>query len=329
MIHGCGGCGIASAVLALILASFSREVRASESLPKPAHPKPVPAVQAIPLPDHQISFQRQGQEIARYDFDPALRRPFVFPVIGPSGRSLTRMGHPRDPESHSHHNSVWISHNDVNGVNFWSDRERGRIVHQRIERLEDSDAGAEVLTVNHWVEDDGKTLLEERRLTRVQPLAAKEWWLIIDLQLAATTAPVTLGKTPFGLIGVRMAKTIGVNDGGGLIRNSAEGVNEAGVFWKPARWVDYSGPIASRVSEGVTLMDHPANPNHPSVFHVRNDGWMGASLTFYGPRIVSPGQPLRLRYALYVHTGMPKTRLIERRWEEFSRMPLPDLAPKK
>ena len=35
----------------------------------------------------------------------------------------------------------------------------------------------------------------------------------------------------------------GVHDGGGTIRNSEGGVNEAGVFWKPARWCDYSGRI--------------------------------------------------------------------------------------
>ena len=92
-----------------------------------AQKQPVPFLQAVPLPNHEISFQRDGAEIARYYFGPDLNRPFVFPIIGPSGRSLTRMGHPRDPESHSHHNSVWVSHNDVNGVSFWDDRAKGRI----------------------------------------------------------------------------------------------------------------------------------------------------------------------------------------------------------
>src|SRR3989442_12790053 len=100
-------------------------------------PKPVPVMQAIPLAHDEVSFQRDGVEIARYVFGHDLNRPFVFPVIGPSGRSLTRMGHPHDPETHSHHNSVWISHRDVNGLNFWEDRGKARIVHKRIERLDD------------------------------------------------------------------------------------------------------------------------------------------------------------------------------------------------
>ena len=71
---------------------------------------------------------------------------------------------------------------------------------------------------------------------------------------------MTLGKTPFGPIGVRMAKTIGVTDGGGRILNSAGQRNEAEAFRKPARWVDYSGPITNEQTAGITLMDHPANP---------------------------------------------------------------------
>jgi len=115
-------------------------------------PKPVPVMQAIPLPHDEVSFQRDGVEIARYVFGKDLNRPFVFPIIGPSGRSLTRMGHPHDPETHSHHNSVWISHRDVNGVNFWEDRGTARIVEKRILGFDDSDQNASVWTENAWTD---------------------------------------------------------------------------------------------------------------------------------------------------------------------------------
>lgn len=296
-----------------------------------AEPKPVPRMQAIPLPDEQVSLLRDGRELARYHYGAGLRRPFVFPIVGPSGRSLTRMGHPHDPITHSHHNSVWVSHHDVNGVDFWGDhgKGKGRIVHQRIESFVDSDERAALTAVNAWIDDARqKTLLVERRRLQVEPLAGDEWLLVIDLDFTATE-PVTLGKTPFGLVGVRMAKTIGVNDGGGTIRNSEGQVDEKEVFWKPAKWVDYSGPITPKSSDGVTLFDHPANPNYPSVFHVRNDGWMGASVTFAGPRVIDRAQPLRLRYALYVHAGQPPLLVLESRWADFARTALDDLAPKK
>jgi hypothetical protein len=278
-------------------------------------------MQALPLPHDQATFLRSGDQIARYHFTPDLRRPFLYPLIGPAGRSLTRMGHPHDPVSHSHHNSVWISHHDVGGVDFWGDRGEGRIVHERIERYEDADDMARLVAVNTWRAGD-RVLLDERRAITVHALEGAECLLVIDVELTARERAVTLGKTPFGLVGVRMAKTIGVHDGGGMIRNSAGGVNEQEVLWKPARWVDYSGPITPDAAEGVTLLDHRANGNHPTVFHVRNDGWMGASLTFDGPRQLDPAEPLRLRYGLYVHGGVPTADALQQRWTEFCELPL-------
>lgn len=288
-------------------------------------PRPVPRMQAVPQPYQQISFQRDGREVARYHFGKDLDRPFIFPVIGPSGRPLTRMGHPHDPESHGHHNSVWVSHSDVNGTDFWSNNRGGRIVHQRIERLDDGPDSAAVISHNNWVSTkEGKVLLKERRTTAVHALPGDELLLVVDIELSAEGADVTLGKTPFGFFAVRLAKTIGVHDGAGTVRNSEGGADEKGVFWKRAKWMDYSGAVADGVIEGITLLDHPSNPNHPSIFHVRDDGWMGASFTQDGPRNLKLGEPLKLRYGLWVHDGLPDPKAIEARWGAFARLPAPE-----
>jgi hypothetical protein len=293
-----------------------------------AEPKPVPRVQAIPQPHQQLSFQRDGVEIARYHYGTDGNRPFIFPVIGPSGRSLTRMGHPHDPVTHSHHNSVWLSHQFVNGTNFWEDGP-AHIVHQRMLRIEDGDDAASIEVENAWIDKEGKPQMHELRRTRVQVLENGEWLLLIDAQFEARKAPVELGQTPFGMMAVRMAKTIGVADGGGTIRNSEGQVDEAGCFRKPARWCDYAGPILAGVDEGITLMDHPMNLNHPVPFHVRNDGWMGAALTFTGPHTIQPGEPLRLRYGLYIHRGIPAPAQIEARWKEFAATTFEDFPQKR
>ena len=54
-------------------------------------------------------------------------------------------------------------------------------------------------------------------------------------------------------------------------------------------------------------------------FHVRDDGWMGAALTFSGELKIPPGQPLRLRYALYIHAGVPAVPALDARWQEFAK----------
>src|SRR6266446_2280860 len=112
-------------------------------------PKPVPRMQAVPLPRDEVSFQRDGGEIARFHFARDQQRPFIFRIIGPSGRSLTRMGHPHDPVTHSHHNSVWISHQSVDGADFWSDK-GGRIVLVRVLHYKEGDDAACAETKNAW-----------------------------------------------------------------------------------------------------------------------------------------------------------------------------------
>ena len=290
-------------------------------------PKPVPRMQALPLPHHEVSFQRDGIELARFHFDPVDKRPFLYPLNGSSGRSLTRMGHPHDPVTHSHHNSMWLAHHDVNGVSFWEDRGPAQIRCLRVEDFEDGDESASVTAVNTW-STTNKVFMTERRRITVQTLARNEWLLILDVRFDANKEPVTLGKTPFGFAAVRMAKNLGVHDGNGMIRNSEGGVNEANVLWKRARWIDYSGLIVSNNVEGITFFDHPANPNHPSYFHVRNDGWMGASITFDAPRVIETNKPLQLRYGFYVHSGLHETNALESRWVEFSKTKTSELKMK-
>jgi hypothetical protein len=299
--------------------------------PQGGDAKRVPRAQVIPLPYDQASFRCEGIELTRYHFGPTLRRPFWYPLAGAAGRSLTRMGHPHDPHTHSHHNSVWISHHDVGGVDFWGDRGKGRIVLRWVQQYDDSDAAASMLSRNAWQDDQGKTLLDEWRRVRVDSPGSPEsgqWQMVVDLHLEAPAGTsITLGQTAFGPIGVRMAKTIGVNDGGGVIRNSQGQRNEAEAFRRPARWVDYSGPVTNELRGGITLMDHPGNPGHPTPFHVRNDGWMGASLTLDGPLTIEPGRPLRLRYALWVHDGVPQPSEINQRWKRFAAEPLSAVRP--
>ena len=114
------------------------------------------------------------------------------------------------------------------------------------------------------------------------------------------------------------------------MRNSEGAEGEPAIFHQPARWVDYSGYIAPGVIEGLTLFDHPLNPYHPSPFHVREDGWMGAMLSTDRATTVAPGRSLHLRYGVYVHAGMPEGAQIEGRWKEFAGLNLhPPYGPPK
>ncbi len=301
----------------------------SQLSPAPSRRSP-PHIQIIPEPRLSASFQVDGKTILGFDSGTqGMRRPFLYPVLGPSGQSLTRMGHPHDPVSHSHHNSVWISHNNIGGIDFWSDK-GGTIETLQISKIEDGDTQAWVELKAVWKAPNGVVILKEDRRITLHAFSEDRWRIDMETELSSADGqPVIAGTTAFGFLGVRVAKTIGVKDGGGTILNSEGGRNEAGCFRKPARWVDYSGPITRAQDEGITLMDHPQNHNHPTEFHVRDDGWMGAANTFRGPYRIEDNHSLRLKYGLLVHRDHLSVEILDSAWAEFSKTDFIPFAPAK
>ena len=58
--------------------------------------------------------------------------------------------------------------------------------------------------------------------------------------------------------------------------------------------------------------------------HSRGGGILNlnaAALTFVQPQIIKKGEPLRLRYALYVHSGVALPEKIEAQWKAFAATP--------
>ncbi len=282
----------------------------------------------MPQPGDQIAVVVAGREVLRYQADRSGPKPYIFPLIGPGGRSVLRLGHPHDPRGHAHHLGIWLGHQDVAGHNFWEhQRSTARIEHAQTNRLEDGATGVMVVQ-SRWLADGSRALLLDERTITVTPRPETidpatgfgELTVDVDLTLRAADGPVSLGKSHFGLLGVRVAKTMGVRDGGGIVTNSEGQVGETALMpHRRARWCDYSGPVAPGRIDGVTIFDHPENPRHPAFFHVRDDGWMGIALTHEAPLAIVPGRDLRLRYRLYVHRGHADPSRLEAEWSRWSR----------
>jgi methane monooxygenase PmoA-like len=282
----------------------------------------VPRCTVLPLPDHQGSFQVDGHERLRWHFGPDYPRPFFYPLIGPaSGLSLTRMGHPGDP-GHDHHRSIWFAHEKVSGVNFWSDTGRARIRQKQWLAYEDGEAEAIMAVRLGWADGhDPKDVLEQDVLAAILPGPGKETFLEIQSVFRPAAEQLEFGKTNFGFLAVRVAKAISAFFGGGTLTSSAGDTGEPAIFGKPARWVDYSGEQPGGHKEGITYFDHPANPGHPANWHVREDGWMGASTCFGGPRATTRKDPLVLRYLLHAHTGPLDAKRAGEVFEAFGKRP--------
>jgi hypothetical protein len=264
-----------------------------------------------PLPDHQVSFRIGGVEQCRWHFGNQYPRPFFYPLNGPTGQPLTRMGHP-GAENHDHHRSVWFASHDIDGHDFWSENGGTQIRQKHWYRYRDGDDEAIMASKLGWYDAAGRERMEQDLAVAIIPLADNQYALElqIDLRPGAGLESVELGKTNFGILAVRVAKSISAHFGSGRLTNSNGDQGEPAIFGKRAKWVDYSGPVAVGTGDdrqvtiqGITYMDHPQNPSYPSHWHVRDDGWMCASCCFENALGVTRESDLRLRYLLLVHDG--------------------------
>lgn len=281
--------------------------------------------------DGALHITDNGQAVTTYHIGPLLgspqaatstiRRPFFYPVNGPDGISLTEFGKAHDPTgSHRHHYSLWIAHNSVAGHSFWADA-GGLILHKEIVLLEDGPVFCRLVVRTRW--QDGQTdLLDEERMVTV--FGSGEGFRLMDFELQFRPAgkePVVLEQTTFGFLAVRVAQSMAPFDGGGEILNARAQRNEQNVHLQRAEWLDQSGPILPDRWSGIAVLDHPLNPNHPTLWHCRNDGWAGAAFCGEKPYTIAATQPLRLRYRLVLHHGDAVQGRVAGHWQAFAAKP--------
>lgn len=130
-----------------------------------------PRVQAIPQIG-RVALCVDGVERVGYEFGEGTSRPFLFPLIGPSGSMLTRLGHP-NPIGHEHHKSVWFGHQSVGGINFWEEQPGTdvRIRHRRVRLFHDGhDWGGLTAELDWW--GGGRSVLSQQLTIAVAPRRA-------------------------------------------------------------------------------------------------------------------------------------------------------------
>ncbi len=270
----------------------------------PIKPFRFPKCRIVPQADQCSAFELDDNETVCWRFGANYPRPYFYPFNGPSGASLVRMGHPGAPD-HDHHQAIWFAHHDVGGTSFWANRPGSGTIRQKDWLCyEDHDPYAIMAVRLGWYATNPQREIMEQTLVAInRPEAGNEHSLELQSTFRAINAPVKLGKTNFGFLAVRVAKSLSAFFGGGSITNAAGRSGEPAIFGNRAAWVDYSGPVRAGVTEGITFFDHPTNPRWPTHWHVRSDGWMGAAFCLQESLTIEPSTPLKLRYLLYSHRG--------------------------
>lgn len=309
---------------------------------RPSQLMPPVRCQIVPLPHHQFEFLIDGERKTIWHFGLDAPRPYFFPVNGPSGISLTRMGHPGAP-NHDHHRSLWFAHHDLLGIDFWSENTSARIEQSQWYSIDESDQSATIAFELVWRDGhDPAPLVKQDVFVTLRPAPgiddtirlptrndrSSDWILELQSDFHPSGQGVAFRKSNFGILALRVAKSLSVIFGAGQITGADGRLGENELFGKPNRWIDYSGPVGStpdgqKVIEGMTLIDHRQNPGHGTdahaSWHVRDDGWIGPSISRHSDTPIEKGQALRCRYLLLVHAGSCSIPRATRLADEFDR----------
>lgn len=264
-------------------------------------------------------------------------KPFLYPLLSPSGKNLTR-GWPMDPHDgephdHPHHQGLWYSHGEVNGVDYWANgiasgsAKKGRIT---LEKLVSAQGGQKQGTIDalfHWIDDTGRAvLMQELRVTfHAQPSDER----ILDYVTTLTPlVDVEFQDTKEGTFAIRLTPRLEEDKGGKMVMASGA-TGEKNVWGKASPWVDYFGGVDGETL-GIAILDHPSNEKFPTYWHSRAYGLFAANRygehDFFADKSrnggvkYAKGEPVTFRYRIIIHEGDTAAAKIADQYAAFSRI---------
>lgn len=267
-------------------------------------------------------------------------KPILYPIIGPHEIPMTRnypMKEDVDNEAHDHphHKSLWYTHDQVNGVQFWMEypgngkNKPGKIIQKEM-RID----GNTIVTENEWTAPDGKIVCSDSRTVAFGSNSVGRY-IDFSITLWASHGDVLFGDTKEGSMGIRTNPKLrlrndekrGNHTALGKSINS-EGVEGKAMWGKRAKWVDYWAPIDGH-TVGIAIFDHPSNPRHPSWWHARDYGLVAANPfgihdfekkpAGTGDMKIASGDSVTFRYRFLFHEGDHQEADIESQFERFAK----------
>ena len=279
-----------------------------------------PQVTLKESPKKEIEVKIKGKLFTKYQFSKEIKKPYLYPIVGPFSRPLTDNG----PSDHIHHRSLWLAHGEVNRADLWSEEKgSGRMVHQKFKELKEGLVYAKLWALNNWVDNKGRKILSEERCFKIYNLPLLKKIIDLEIILRAGDKKVILGPTKeAGSLAVRVAPSMTGKEGG-KIENSYGGRGEKETWGKRALWCDYSGIVDER-EVGIAIFDHPQNWYYPSFWHVRDYGLMAVNSFYFSGESykILPKQELKFLYRVYIHPGGAKEGEVQEGYLNYIHPPL-------
>lgn len=246
------------------------------------------------------------------------RSDYIHPLFGLNGEELTRDW----SVDHPHHRGIYwawpeveygTNRADLHALQNIFARPTGKV------KLQSGAEFAQIEAENLWMWKDQEAIVLELATIRAYPATGQGRAIDLTLRFVALKDGVTMARrklTHYGGLNVR------------LLTPPAQVIS---IFTNPpdARplraWADVSGLFAGgNMPSGLSLMQHPQNPEYPGEWvQFPNLSWCQPTFPTSGTRhALLRGQPLVLRYRLWIHAGgKPDEAMLAGLWDDFSASP--------
>ena len=265
-------------------------------------------------------------------------KPILYPVIGPNGEEMTRSypmkkGVAGEADDHHHHKSLWFTHGNINGIDFWSESKdpnapAPKVKVEILKALVARNGEALIETAGDWLDKEGSLVFQDKTALKFG-VENDDRFIDYQIEIIASEKDVVFGDTKEGTMAIRTHPALRlrgeVATGKAINDNWVTGRE---IWGKKAKWVDYAGTI-NNTTVGVAIFDHPSNLRHPTTWHARDYGLIGANpfgLHHFqgkpkgeGNHTVKKGDRMTLRYRFLFHKGDVYTAKIAERYNKWAK----------
>ncbi len=284
---------------------------------------------------HSVEIASSGQPLLRYRVETSASKPHfdlvaLPPAAGRAGENIVLAA----PHDHVWHLGLFFAPGCVDGRNFWESElmaSRGELYGEcrhagGLETAVDEDGSVSFSHDIRWRTNEDETYVRERRHIVVHAPVGDGYRIDWKMTWTAVGALRTMTSTPHDDAGLSYRCPRSMNGAAVQVRSS-EGANQSdNLHGRPARWADLSGKLDGNFDigkpdwAGLTLMDHPANPDHPvkwccaaSLF-----GFLAANPTFGRSLTLDPDRPVTMQFGVLVHAGPANREIIESEYHSFA-----------
>lgn len=265
-------------------------------------------VKVVKQNGHKVDVFIGNKLFTSFLFPDTLEKPVLYPLHASNGTSVTRgfpmNTKPGDPTDHPHHLGLWLTFENVNGLDFWNNsyaipkEKKHQYGWIRTDSVLNAVNGSKGILAYHanWTNEQREILLEET--TRFEFSGYLNYRMIDRFTTLKAVREIKFADAKDGLMGIRLAHELeiptdqdqkftddkgnvtivkGGTDkipGGTYLTSSGKRGND--VWSTRSSWCKAYGKIG-KDSISVTIIDHPRNPNYPTFWHARGYGLFAAN----------------------------------------------------